>query len=59
VFDFFTTRTPLRQGQLFLVAHGANHPVVSNATAAGRARNRRVELVIYPERIGGGDESAE
>jgi len=59
VFDFFTTRTPLRQGQLFLVAHGANHPVVSNATAAGRARNRRVELVIYPERIGGGDELAE
>ena len=57
VFDFFTTRTPLRQGQLFLVAHGANHPVVSNATAAGRTRNRRVELVIYPERIGGGDEA--
>ena len=58
--DFFTTRTPLRQGQLFLVAHGANHPVVSNATAAGRSRNRRVELVIYPERMGGGqDEAAE
>ena len=33
-----------------LVAHGANHPLVSNATAAGRARNRRVELVIYPDR---------
>jgi flagellar motor protein MotB len=56
VFDFCTTRTPLRQGQLFLVAHGANHPVVSNATAAGRIRNRRMEFVIYPERIGGGDE---
>lgn len=56
VFDFFTTRTALRQGQLFIVAHGANHPVVSNATAAGRTRNRRVELVIYPERIGSGDE---
>ena len=57
VFDFFTTRTSLRQGQLFLVAHGSNHPVVSNATAAGRTRNRRVELVIYPERIGTGDAS--
>lgn len=57
VFDFFTTRTPLRQGQLFLVAHGANHPVVSNATATGRDRNRRMEFVIYPERIGGGDET--
>ena len=40
----------MRQGQLFLVAHGSNHPVVSNATAAGRARNRRIELVIYSER---------
>ncbi|MBM4023697.1 MAG: OmpA family protein [Planctomycetes bacterium] len=52
VFDFLTTRTALKQGQLFIVAHGANHPLVSNATAAGRARNRRVELVVYPERIG-------
>jgi flagellar motor protein MotB len=59
VFDFLTTRTPLRQGQLFLVAHGGNHPVVSNATAAGRIRNRRMEFVIYAERIGGGDETAE
>ena len=50
VFDFLTTRTPLKEGQLFIVAHGANHPLVSNATAAGRSRNRRVELVIYPER---------
>lgn len=52
VFDFLTSRTSLRQGQLFLVAHGPNHPVVSNATSAGRARNRRVELVVYPERSG-------
>jgi len=58
VFDFFTSRTALRQGQLFLVAHGANHPVVSNATAAGRQRNRRIELVIYPERIGADDDAA-
>ena len=57
VFDFFTRRTPLREGQLFLVAHGANHPVVSNATAAGRNRNRRIELVIYPERMGSGDDN--
>ena len=58
VFDFFTTRTPMRQGQLFLVAHGSNHPVVSNATAAGRARNRRIELVIYPERSSGAADPA-
>jgi hypothetical protein len=32
---------------------------VSNATAAGRIRNRRMEFVIYPERIGGEDEGGE
>ncbi len=50
VFDFLAARTPLDDGQMFLVAHGANHPVVSNATAAGRRRNRRIECVVYPER---------
>jgi flagellar motor protein MotB len=54
VFDFFIDRTSLKQSQLFLVAHGPNHPVVSNATAAGRARNRRIEFVIYPEAAGAG-----
>jgi flagellar motor protein MotB len=49
VLQFLTARTPLDENQLFLVAHGANHPVVSNATAAGRERNRRIELVVYPE----------
>ena len=51
VFDFLCGRTSLKAGQLFVVAHGPNHPVVSNATAAGRARNRRIELVVYPEQI--------
>lgn len=37
--------------QLFVVGHGSNHPVVSNATDSGKARNRRLELVVYPERI--------
>ncbi|MCC7475415.1 MAG: OmpA family protein [Pirellulales bacterium] len=35
--------------QLFVVSHGSSHPVVSNGTDAGRARNRRIEVVIYPE----------
>lgn len=50
VLDFLVTRTPLDEAQMFLVAHGSNHPVVSNATAAGRRRNRRIEFVIYPDR---------
>jgi len=49
VFDYLTTRGHMRPQQLFLVGHGANHPVVSNASLQGKARNRRVELVVYPD----------
>jgi outer membrane protein OmpA-like peptidoglycan-associated protein len=38
---------------LFVVGHGANHPAVSNGTSAGKERNRRVELVVYPDRMPG------
>lgn len=55
VFEFLTGRTRMKAGQLFLVAHGPNHPLVSNATAAGRARNRRVEIVVYAERTTAAD----
>lgn len=41
----------LPERQLFVIGHGANHPVVSNATESGKTRNRRLELVVYPERI--------
>lgn len=49
VYDVLSTRTALEPKQLFVVGHGPNHPVVSNATEAGKQRNRRVELVVYPE----------
>jgi outer membrane protein OmpA-like peptidoglycan-associated protein len=38
---------------MFVVGFGANHPLYSNADPAGQAANRRVELVIYPDRAGG------
>ena len=50
LYDYLATRTRLKPQQLFVVGHGANHPVVSNGTPAGKDRNRRVELVIYPEK---------
>ena len=50
VYDYLSTRSHLKPQQLFVVGHGANHPVVSNGTEAGKERNRRVELVIYPEK---------
>jgi flagellar motor protein MotB len=49
VYDMLTRAGGMPPKQLFVVGHGGSHPIVSNATDAGRARNRRVELVIYPE----------
>jgi flagellar motor protein MotB len=53
VYDHLVGRTHVFPGQLFVVGHGSNHPVVSNGTAEGKQRNRRVELVVYPDRIPG------
>jgi chemotaxis protein MotB len=50
VYDVLVNRTRLQGDQLFVVGHGSNHPIVSNATMEGKQRNRRVELVVYPER---------
>ena len=36
--------------QLCVVGHGSNRPAVPNATPEGKRRNRRVELVVYPDR---------
>jgi flagellar motor protein MotB len=51
VYDALVRTAGVPANQLFVVGHGGNHPIVSNATPAGQARNRRVELVIYPETI--------
>jgi flagellar motor protein MotB len=50
VYDVLTTRTQLKNNQLFVVGHGSNHPILSNATNEGKQRNRRIELVVYPDR---------
>lgn len=49
VLDMLTRREGMSPQQLFIVSQGANHPRQSNETAAGRAANRRIELVIYPQ----------
>jgi len=47
VSDYFASRDikPLR---LATYGHGENYPVASNADAAGRQLNRRVEIVLVP-----------
>ena len=52
VYEFFLTQSVFRSDQMFIVGHGANHPVYSSATDAGRRGNDRVEIVIYPDAIG-------
>lgn len=49
VLDFLTRRSQIPPQQLFTLAQGANNPRRSNDSAAGRASNRRIELVVYPE----------
>ncbi|MCA9194512.1 MAG: OmpA family protein [Planctomycetales bacterium] len=49
VLDYLVRRGGLPPQQLFVVAHGPNHPIADNQLPAGQAANRRIELVIYPE----------
>jgi chemotaxis protein MotB len=49
VFGEFSGRYQLDARGLFVLGHGANHPIASNGTLAGKAQNRRVEVVIYPD----------
>ncbi len=53
VYDQLAGRGRIPANQLFVVGHGANHPVVSNGTPQGKQRNQRVELVVYPDRAPG------
>jgi chemotaxis protein MotB len=50
VYDQLTGSAHVPPTHLFVGGHGANHPVVSNGTMEGKERNRRVELVVYPDR---------
>jgi len=51
VYDALVAQHLLPTRQLVVTGHGGNSPVASNGTAAGQQRNRRVELVIYPETV--------
>jgi len=51
IFDYLTKRAKLPEKQLFTIAFGPNQPALSNGTPGGRERNRRIEIVIYPDTI--------
>lgn len=49
VLEMLTRRNGLPEGQLFTIAQGTNHPRADNSSPQGRAANRRIELVVYPD----------
>jgi chemotaxis protein MotB len=51
IFDQLVQQHRLPPDQMFVLGHGGNRGVVPNTTPAGKARNRRVEIVVYPETI--------
>lgn len=52
VMAHLSNNSTLSADQLFVAGYGASRPYASNASPAGQERNRRVELVIYPDTIG-------
>lgn len=51
VFAQLVERGRLPARQLSILAMGASYPLASNGTAAGQAKNRRVEIVVYPDSL--------
>ncbi len=51
VMDQLVRRNSIPQRQLTVIAHGPNFPRGDNQSAAGRASNRRIEFVIYPDKF--------
>ena len=50
VYHFLTNNAQINPKQLFVISYGANRPAVANTSEEGRSRNRRVELVVCPQR---------
>jgi outer membrane protein OmpA-like peptidoglycan-associated protein len=48
--QYLITNFGMDPEKLTSVGYGEARPVATNETAAGRARNRRIDLVIHPER---------
>ncbi len=48
---YLTSNQQLPTQQLLVMGYGSNRPRFSNATPQGQAANRRIELVVYPDRF--------
>jgi chemotaxis protein MotB len=48
---YLTEKAGVNPAMLAAVGYGEYHPIASNATPEGRAKNRRIAIVIVPERF--------
>jgi chemotaxis protein MotB len=48
---FLTEQATVDPKRLAAVGYGEFHPIADNATAEGRAKNRRIEIVVLPEEL--------
>jgi len=51
VVRFLEEQVQVAPGRLKAAGFGANRPIASNKTAAGRAKNRRIELLLLPPKL--------
>jgi outer membrane protein OmpA-like peptidoglycan-associated protein len=49
--SYLTTDKKIDPGKLIVMSYGETAPVASNATEAGRAKNRRVEILVYRDTV--------
>ena len=52
--DIWSARRSLDPTQVRVVSYGASKPVADNSTPSGQCRNRRVEILVFQERISTG-----
>jgi outer membrane protein OmpA-like peptidoglycan-associated protein len=52
VASYLTTDKKIDPASLSVISMGESSPVASNGTEAGRAKNRRVEILVYRDSIG-------
>ena len=56
--DYLTTAKKIDPSRLATISYGETAPVADNVTEAGRAKNRRVEILVYKDTISVGSDGA-
>jgi outer membrane protein OmpA-like peptidoglycan-associated protein len=59
VATYLTTQKKVDPANLAVYSFGESSPIAENTTAAGRAKNRRVEILVYSQTVGVGSGGTE